>query len=65
MMGFAWGAGALMTPLVGMFSERFGFTRALVMMSVVPLVSAALLWFYPRDERRVLLSPKEALATGD
>jgi len=51
MMGFAWGAGALMTPIVGIMSERYGFTRALLTMSVVPLISAALLWRYPKDGR--------------
>jgi FSR family fosmidomycin resistance protein-like MFS transporter len=54
MMGFAWGAGALMTPLVGILSERAGFTRALMLVAVVPLASAALLWRYPKDERPVL-----------
>lgn len=50
MMGFAWGAGALMTPIAGAMSEKFGFARALTMAAVVPLVSAALLWFYPKDD---------------
>src|SRR5574341_452790 len=47
MMGFAWGAGALMTPMVGVMSERYGFTRALMLAALLPLVSAALLWLYP------------------
>jgi hypothetical protein len=34
-------------------------------MSVLPLVSAALLWRYPKDERRVIAAPAEALAVGD
>ncbi|MCG3162268.1 MAG: Fosmidomycin resistance protein [Acidobacteria bacterium] len=64
MMGFAWGAGALMTPLVGMMSERFGFAHALAMAAIFPLVSAALLWFYPKDEQAALARAPEAVAVG-
>ena len=65
MMGFAWGAGALLTPLVGMLSERYGFIRALIVTALVPWLSAVLLWRYPKDDRPVVWSSKEALATGD
>jgi MFS transporter, FSR family, fosmidomycin resistance protein len=65
MMGFAWGAGALLTPLAGAMSQRYGFTRALMIMSVLPLVSAVLLWRYPKDEQTASLSQQEALAVGD
>jgi FSR family fosmidomycin resistance protein-like MFS transporter len=64
MMGFAWGAGALMTPLVGAMSERFGFARALAVVSLFPLISAALLWLYPKDEQAVAARAREALAVG-
>ncbi len=65
MMGFAWGAGALLTPLAGAMSQRYGFTRALMYMSILPLVSAVLLWRYPKDEQTASLSQQEALAVGD
>ncbi|HEY8462297.1 MAG TPA: MFS transporter [Blastocatellia bacterium] len=65
MMGFAWGAGALMTPIAGAMSERFGFARALTIAAAVPLVSAALLWFYPKDEQASAARAREALAVGD
>jgi FSR family fosmidomycin resistance protein-like MFS transporter len=65
MMGFAWGAGALMTPLVGAASERYGFTRALLMTAFLPLISAALLWLYPKDEHVAQSRRREALAVGD
>jgi FSR family fosmidomycin resistance protein-like MFS transporter len=65
MMGFAWGAGALMTPLVGAMSERFGFARALIVVSLFPLISAALLWLYPKDEQVAAARAQEALAVGD
>ncbi len=65
MMGFAWGAGALLAPVTGALSERFGFVQALTMMSVLPLFSALLLWFYPKDEMRITARQQEALALGD
>ncbi|MBO0858105.1 MAG: MFS transporter [Chloracidobacterium sp.] len=65
MMGFAWGAGALMTPITGAMSERFGFAGALTMAAALPLVSAALLWFYPKDEPAPAARAQEALAVAD
>ena len=53
MMGFAWGAGALLAPLTGWLGARYGFFHALWLMSLLPLVSALLLWFYPKDRRSV------------
>jgi FSR family fosmidomycin resistance protein-like MFS transporter len=42
MMGFAWGTGGLSVPFVGMLADRIGIERALVTMSCMPLVAAAL-----------------------
>jgi FSR family fosmidomycin resistance protein-like MFS transporter len=41
MMGFAWGTGGLSVPFVGMFADRFGIERTLVVLSLVPLLAAA------------------------
>lgn len=65
MMGFAWGAGALMTPIVGAMSEKFGFARALAIVAVFPLGSAALLWLYPKDGEAAGARVREALAVAD
>src|SRR5262249_10865689 len=65
MMGFAWGAGALMTPLVGAMSEHFGFARALAMVRAFPRVCSALLWRYPKDDRAASARIREALAVAD
>jgi FSR family fosmidomycin resistance protein-like MFS transporter len=68
MMGFAWGAGALLAPVTGSLSEHYGFLPALLGMSLLPLISAALLWFYPADRPRVVpptTEATEALAMGD
>ena len=42
MMGFAWGAGGLFVPFVGMIADRIGIERTLTMMAFMPLVAAAL-----------------------
>ncbi|HQR33849.1 MAG TPA: MFS transporter [Blastocatellia bacterium] len=65
MMGFAWGAGALMAPLTGVLSSRVGFFQALLVVSVLPLASAALLWRYPKDEDLARAKTREAMAVGD
>lgn len=64
MMGFAWGAGALIAPATGVLSEEFGFARALSMVSALTLVSAALLWRYPRDERELRAASTPTLVTN-
>jgi hypothetical protein len=42
MMGFAWGMGGLIVPFVGMLADRVGIERTLTVMSVMPLIAAAL-----------------------
>ena len=42
MMGFAWGMGAVMVPLVGLMADRVGLPSALLAISALPLVAAAL-----------------------
>lgn len=65
MMGFAWGAGALLAPVAGKLSEHYGFISTLLGMSLLPLISAALLWWYPADQPRHVPQAAEALAMGD
>jgi FSR family fosmidomycin resistance protein-like MFS transporter len=42
MMGFAWGTGSLIVPVVGLVADRIGIERALVIMSFLPLIAAGL-----------------------
>ncbi len=42
MMGFAWGMGSLAVPLIGMAADRWGINTALVGLSAVPVLAAAL-----------------------
>jgi FSR family fosmidomycin resistance protein-like MFS transporter len=51
MMGFAWGVGGLTVPLVGMLADHIGIEHTLMVMSVVPLVAAALAWPLPSGQR--------------
>ncbi len=68
-MGFAWGLGALMTPITGMLSEPLGLTKALLLVALWPLASAVLFWRFPKDEvvarQAVEAAPQEAFASGD
>jgi FSR family fosmidomycin resistance protein-like MFS transporter len=42
MMGFAWGTGGLMGPLVGLVADRIGIEQALSVLAAAPLLAAAL-----------------------
>ncbi|MFN2447341.1 MAG: MFS transporter [Vicinamibacterales bacterium] len=53
MMGFAWGTGALMAPLVGLIADRIGLSWALLAVSGAPLVAAVLAAFLPHPGRAV------------
>ncbi|HYE73445.1 MAG TPA: MFS transporter, partial [Blastocatellia bacterium] len=49
MMGFAWGAGALLAPLTGTLSESIGLKGALIAASMLTLVAAIFMLRFPRD----------------
>jgi FSR family fosmidomycin resistance protein-like MFS transporter len=51
MMGFAWGVGGLIVPFVGMLADHIGIARTLTVMSMVPLVAAALAFPLPSAHR--------------
>ena len=42
MMGFAWGTGGLIVPVVGMVADRIGIERTLVIMAFMPVLAAML-----------------------
>lgn len=52
MMGFAWGAGGLCAPLIGLLSSSIGFGRALTFVTLLPLVAILFLSRFPKDERQ-------------
>jgi FSR family fosmidomycin resistance protein-like MFS transporter len=51
MMGFAWGTGGLTVPLVGMLADRAGIPATLTLMSLLPLLAAALALPLPRGKQ--------------
>jgi FSR family fosmidomycin resistance protein-like MFS transporter len=48
MMGFAWGAGALLVPVAGWLADRWGLETTLTALGLVPLAGVALAWPLPR-----------------
>ena len=52
MMGFAWGVGSTMVPVVGLIADTLGLPRALLVISVVPLLAAVLAAQLPERSTR-------------
>jgi FSR family fosmidomycin resistance protein-like MFS transporter len=48
MMGFAWGVGSLLAPVVGIVGDTLGLSVALSMTSAVPLIAALFALPLPR-----------------
>jgi FSR family fosmidomycin resistance protein-like MFS transporter len=48
MMGFGWGSGALLAPLVGFLGDTMGLGFALMITSVIPVAAAVAAWPLPR-----------------
>jgi FSR family fosmidomycin resistance protein-like MFS transporter len=54
MMGFAWGVGSTMVPVVGLLADTMGLPRALLCISVVPLLAAVLAAQLPERQTRAV-----------
>jgi MFS transporter, FSR family, fosmidomycin resistance protein len=68
MMGAAWGVGALAPPALDAFVPSLGFRTVMVLASSTTLITAALAYFLPREERvtrRIVASELATAATGD
>jgi FSR family fosmidomycin resistance protein-like MFS transporter len=63
MMGFAWGLGGLIMPLVGMLADRIGIDYTLMTMSAVPLVAACLARPLPSDARVAAVRQSSGIST--
>jgi FSR family fosmidomycin resistance protein-like MFS transporter len=63
MMGFAWGTGGLMVPVVGLLADRIGIERTLVILSFLPLLAAALALPLPSARAHVMARASEATTT--
>ena len=52
MMGLAQGVGGMMAPLVGSLADLYGIRAVLVVLALIPLLSIALVWFFPEKRLR-------------
>lgn len=57
MMGFAWGVGSVMVPVVGLLGDVLGLPRALLCISGVPLIAAVLAAQLPERSRESATQP--------
>jgi FSR family fosmidomycin resistance protein-like MFS transporter len=51
MMGFAWGVGGALAPVVGKLADEHGLSVALMLVGGLPLVGALLAWLLPDQEQ--------------
>jgi len=51
MMGFAWGTGALMVPIVGLMADRLGLAGALVVVAFAPIIAFIVAFGLPDTSR--------------
>ena len=65
MMGFAWGMGGLAAPFVGMTADRIGIERTLMLMSVMPVVAAALALPLPASRPAHVTARASDVATSE
>lgn len=50
MTGLAYGLGGLLTPLTGMLSDLFSIRTVLGVISIIPLLTVAMIFFLPREQ---------------
>jgi FSR family fosmidomycin resistance protein-like MFS transporter len=65
MMGFAWGAGGVIVPFVGMLADRIGIERTLTIMAFMPLAAAALALPLPSAQPPHVAARASAVATAE
>lgn len=50
MMGFAWGTGALMVPIVGLMADRLGLAGALMVVALAPIIAVVVAIGLPESD---------------
>jgi len=50
MMGFAYGLGGMISPLVGKLSDMYSIHTVLMVISVIPILSLLLIWYFPHGK---------------
>ena len=53
MMGLAFGAGGMMTPLAGHFADLFSIRSVLTVLALLPVLIVPLIYFLPEKRRRI------------
>jgi FSR family fosmidomycin resistance protein-like MFS transporter len=61
MMGFGWGTGGMIVPIVGLVADRIGIEHTLVGLSFIPLAAAACAWPLPAGVRLQAAQPAAIL----
>ena len=51
MMGFAWGTGGMLVPIIGMIADMAGLSQALMAVSILPIFGFVLAQLLPKDSR--------------
>jgi FSR family fosmidomycin resistance protein-like MFS transporter len=51
MMGLAFGAGGIMTPITGKLADAFSIRPALACVAVFPLLTVGLIAFFPQRKK--------------
>lgn len=49
MMGFAFGLGGILTPIVGRLADHYGIAPVLTAVSLLPLLTLPLIWAFPQE----------------
>jgi FSR family fosmidomycin resistance protein-like MFS transporter len=65
MMGFAWGTGGLLVPFVGLLADRIGIERTLTIMSILPVVAAALALPLPSARPAHIIASASQIASAE
>ena len=65
MMGFAWGMGSVMVPLVGLLGDTMGLPSALLTIAFAPLLAAMLAAQLPERARDESTAPEQPLPSPD
>ncbi|MGH9961074.1 MAG: MFS transporter [Pyrinomonadaceae bacterium] len=58
MMGFAWGMGGMLVPLIGKIADTAGLSRALMVVAMLPLAGFAVSLLLPKREGTRAVLPK-------
>jgi len=65
MMGLAFGAGGMMTPLAGHFADLFSIRSVLTALALLPVLIVPLIYFLPEKRHRISPDEEKTLRTNE